>query len=70
LPLGIVVGRYLWDLFARAIDAVPEPTVPSLTIALVVVGALVLAIVVAALPRARRRGPEPLPCCARGEGGH
>jgi ABC-type lipoprotein release transport system permease subunit len=62
VPLGIVVGRYLWDLFARAIDAVPEPTVPSLTIALVVVGALVLAIVVAALParQAARTGTATL----------
>ena len=28
VPLGIVLGRQLWTLFARNIDAVPDPTVP------------------------------------------
>ncbi len=50
VPLGIVVGRSLWNLFAHAIDAVPDPTVPVRTIALVAIGALVLANVVAAVP--------------------
>ncbi len=50
VPLGIVLGRFLWDLFAREIDAVPVPTVPGVTIALIAIGALVLANVVAALP--------------------
>jgi hypothetical protein len=49
-PLGIVTGRSLWDLFARAINAVPQPTVPTLTIILVAVGALALANLVAAIP--------------------
>jgi hypothetical protein len=50
VPLGIVLGRALWDLFANLIHAVPAPSVPALTIAAVVVGALVLANVVAAVP--------------------
>ena len=50
VPIGIVSGRLLWELFARAIDAVPQPTVPVVTIALVAVGALVLANLVAAIP--------------------
>jgi hypothetical protein len=50
VPLGIVLGRYIWDLFAREINAVPQPTVPVLSIVLVVVGGLVLANVVAAIP--------------------
>ena len=50
VPIGIVVGRALWDLFAREIHAVPDPTVPVGTIALVAVGALVLANLVAAIP--------------------
>ena len=50
VPVGIILGRSLWDLFARAIHAVPQPTVPALTISLVAVGALVLANVVAAAP--------------------
>jgi hypothetical protein len=50
VPLGIVLGRFLWDLFAHGIDAVPLPTVPGVTIAFIVIGALVLANVVAAIP--------------------
>ena len=49
LPLGIVVGRQLWILFARDINAVPQPAVPA-SIALVALGALILAIVVATIP--------------------
>ncbi len=49
-PLGIVFGRELWTLFARSIDAVPDPTVPVLSVILVGIGALVFANVVAALP--------------------
>ena len=50
IPVGVIIGRSLWDLFARAIHAVPQPTVPAPTIALVAIGALVLANVVAAIP--------------------
>jgi ABC-type lipoprotein release transport system permease subunit len=50
VPLGIVLGRALWNLFANEIHAVPAPTVAVLPIVLIVVGALVLANVVAALP--------------------
>ena len=50
VPLGIVIGRELWNRFATALHVVPQPTVPSLTIALIAVGALVLANLVAAIP--------------------
>jgi hypothetical protein len=50
VPLGIVLGRLLWSLFAGEIHAVSTPTVPALAIALVAVGGLVLANVVAAVP--------------------
>ena len=50
VPLGIVIGRVLWTLFANEIHAVPSPTVPALSIVLIAVGALVLANVVAAVP--------------------
>ena len=50
VPLGIVVGRQLWTLFARNINAVPDPTVPILSVILVAVGALVFANLVAAIP--------------------
>jgi hypothetical protein len=50
IPLGIITGRAAWDLFARTINAVPQATVPTATIALVGVGALILANLVAAIP--------------------
>ena len=49
LPLGVVVGRQLWILFARDINAVPQPAVPA-SIAFVALGALLLAIAVATIP--------------------
>jgi hypothetical protein len=58
IPLGIALGRYLWDLFAGQIGVVPEPSVPVRTVVLVVLGALVAANLVAALPgRAAARTP-------------
>ncbi|MEY2459938.1 MAG: putative transport system permease protein [Acidimicrobiaceae bacterium] len=53
VPLGVAAGRSLWTLFARGINAVPQPTVPTASIALVTVGALVLANIVAAVPGRR-----------------
>ena len=50
VPLGIALGRALWDLFAGQISVVPQPTVPGLTVVLIVAGALVTANVVALLP--------------------
>ena len=50
IPVGILIGRLLWDVFARAIDVVPQPTVSILAITLIAVGALVLANLVAAIP--------------------
>ena len=50
LPLGIIIGRQLWTLFARNINAVPDPTVPALAVTIVGIGALVFANVIAALP--------------------
>jgi hypothetical protein len=50
VPAGIVLGRTLWDLFAHEIDAVPVPSVPGLVIVLIVVGAILVANVVATIP--------------------
>ena len=50
VPVGVVLGRSLWILFANGIHAVPDPTVPTVSILLVALGALVLANVVAFLP--------------------
>jgi hypothetical protein len=49
IPLGIAVGRLLWNQFARNIGVVPVPTVPY-SVAVVALGALILAVVVALLP--------------------
>jgi hypothetical protein len=49
IPLGILAGREFWILFARSIDAVPQPAVPA-SIALVAVIVLLIANLVAALP--------------------
>jgi hypothetical protein len=50
VPAGVALGRQLWDLFARAIYAVPEPTVPGRPVLLIVLGTLVLANIAAAIP--------------------
>jgi hypothetical protein len=61
VPIGIILGRWLWDLFARLIYAVPQPTVPVASVALVALGALVLANIVAAIPgRMAARTPTAL----------
>jgi hypothetical protein len=61
VPLGIVAGRTLWNLFARDIHAVPLPSVPILSIVLIALAALVLANVVAAVPgRIAARTPTAL----------
>jgi hypothetical protein len=50
VPLGIVAGRLLWDAFANNLNAVPDATVPTISVVLVVAGALLFANLVAALP--------------------
>jgi len=50
VPMGIVLGRSLWDLFAHEINAVPAPSVSVPSLALVAVGAFVLANLVATVP--------------------
>ena len=61
VPVGIGLGRWLWDLFAREIYAVPEPSVPVLEVVVVALAALVLANLVAAIPgRMAARTPTAL----------
>ncbi len=40
IPLGIALGRFLWGLFVHQISAVPDPTVPAVSIVLIGVAAL------------------------------
>ena len=61
VPLGIVAGRFLWDLFASNIYVVPSPTVPALAIVAIALGALVLGNLAAAIPgRIAARTPAAL----------
>jgi FtsX-like permease family len=50
VPLGIVLGHFLWNAFATAIDAVPMTSIPALYVVAIAVGAVLLANVVAAVP--------------------
>jgi hypothetical protein len=61
IPSGVALGRWLWILFADQIHAVPDPTVPALSVAFVALGAIVLANVIAVLPgRVASRTPAAL----------
>jgi hypothetical protein len=61
VPLGLVAGRFLWDLFASNIFVVPSPTEPALAIVAIAFGALVLGNLVAAIPgRIAARTPAAL----------
>ena len=61
VPLGIVAGRFLWDLFATNIYVVPSPTEPALAILAIALGGLVLGNLVAAIPgRSAARTPAAL----------
>ncbi len=50
IPLGILMGRELWTLFARDINAVPQPTVPATAVILVGFGTLAIAVIASAWP--------------------
>jgi putative ABC transport system permease protein len=50
VPLGIVVGRVVWNAFATNLGAVPVATVPGLTVAALVVAVLVVANALAVIP--------------------
>jgi putative ABC transport system permease protein len=47
---GVVLGRWLWTLFAEQISAVPAPAVPLVAVAVVVLGTFALANALAVLP--------------------
>jgi hypothetical protein len=50
IPVGILVGRTLWNLFANSIHAVPRVVIPTSTLLIIAVVALSLANLIAALP--------------------
>jgi ABC-type lipoprotein release transport system permease subunit len=59
VPLGIVAGRWLWNLFARELDVVPEPTTPVLLILAISALALLVGILAAAIPARVARRVQP-----------
>lgn len=50
IPLGIVIGRELWILFARGIDAVPDPSIPTISLVLVALGTRMFANLLTMIP--------------------
>ena len=58
VPLGIIAGRWLWEVFARQLDVVPEPSTPYLLVLAISVLALLVGILAAAIP-ARVARPRP-----------
>jgi ABC-type lipoprotein release transport system permease subunit len=51
VPVGIVAGRWLWDTFAHHINVPAEPTISVALILVVVAAALLLANIIAVVPR-------------------
>jgi len=50
LPIGIALGRSLWDVFAHEIYVFPASTLPVVALVIVAVGAIALANLVAVVP--------------------
>ena len=50
VPLGLIVGRAVWNAFANNLGVVPVTVVPTLVIAAIAVGVLVGANVIAIAP--------------------
>ncbi|MBV8981736.1 MAG: ABC transporter permease [Acidimicrobiia bacterium] len=62
IPVGAVVGRWAWDVFARQIGTIAEPVVPPVALLVLVPASVLLANLVAATPAfvAGRILPAPL----------
>ena len=61
LPIGVVVGRAAWSLFARQIGVPPQPATPSLQLLLTVPVAVLLANLIAAAPAVMAGRMHPAP---------
>jgi hypothetical protein len=59
LPLGIAAGRWAWAMLAAELGVIEVWRLPAIALAGVVAGALVLAIVIAALPGRAAAATEP-----------
>jgi ABC-type lipoprotein release transport system permease subunit len=59
LPLGVLLGRFAWNLFATELGVVSEPVAPAVSAFLVIPAALLLANLVALLPGRIAAGTRP-----------
>ena len=62
VPVGMILGRQVFETFASSVGAVPDASFPYVLLVAVVVGLVALANAAAAVParRARRLAPAPL----------
>ncbi len=62
VPIGVVIGRVIWLAFANNLGAVPVAVVPISVLALIVVGVMTVANLIAVLPAiaATRSRPQAL----------
>ncbi len=60
VPLGIVVGRVVWNVFATNLGAVPVAAVPGLTIAALAMAVLVVANALAVIPAVTSARRQPV----------
>jgi ABC-type lipoprotein release transport system permease subunit len=59
LPLGVLLGRFAWNLFATELGVVSEPVAPAVSAVLVIPATLLLANLVALLPGRIAAGTRP-----------
>jgi ABC-type antimicrobial peptide transport system permease subunit len=50
LPLGALLGRFVWSVFAEGLGAVPQPEIAWLPLLLTIPAALLVAGVIATIP--------------------
>jgi ABC-type lipoprotein release transport system permease subunit len=63
IPLGVVAGRWGWNVFADRLGVVPAPVIPIVAVVLIIPATLAVANLVAAIPgrlAARTRPAEVL----------
>jgi ABC-type lipoprotein release transport system permease subunit len=59
LPLGVLLGRFAWNIFATELGVVSEPVAPAVSAFLIIPAALLLANLVALLPGRIAAGTRP-----------
>jgi ABC-type antimicrobial peptide transport system permease subunit len=59
IPLGLIVGTFVWRQVAEELGVSPDPVWPALAIAFLMVGALIAVNLVAAVPARRAARTRP-----------